>query len=99
LPRPKEAVQVTPGPKRNGPLFTPEQKAFWAFQPVKEPKIPVSREPKARVWIKNPIDSFVLAKLSENGLSPAAPADRRTLIRRVTFDLTGLPPTAEEVEQ
>jgi mono/diheme cytochrome c family protein len=95
---PNEAVQVNPEPKPNGPLFTPEQKAFWAFQPVREPKVPVRSEPKARAWIKNPIDSFVLAKLSDNGLSPAAPADRRTLIRRVTFDLTGLPPTPEEVE-
>ncbi len=65
----------------------------WAFQPVVRPQLP---EHDAR--ITNPIDAFVLAKLEAAGLKPAPPADRRTLIRRATFDLTGLPPTPEEVE-
>ena len=89
---PKEATQVNPVPKTNGPLFTLEQKAFWAFQTVKPPAVPTNKASA------NPIDAFVLAKLEAAGLSPAAPADKRTLIRRVTFDLTGLPPTPEEVE-
>ncbi len=63
----------------------------WAFKPVSKPAVPPSTS-------KNPIDSFVLAKLSDKGQSLAAPADRRTLLRRVAFDLTGLPPTPEEVE-
>ncbi|MBN9117750.1 MAG: DUF1549 domain-containing protein [Planctomycetes bacterium] len=92
---PKETAQANPGPKADGPLFTPEQKAFWAFQTVREPKAPEIRNPRA--VIRNDIDRFVLARLNDNGLSPAAPADRRTLIRRVTFDLTGLPPAPEEV--
>ena len=67
---------------------------------------PYSRPVRARPpdglengWVRNPIDSFVLAKLSTQGLSPARPADRRTLIRRIHFDLTGLPPTPEEVSE
>ena len=87
---PKEAAP-NPEPKATGPLFTPEQKAFWAFQKVKEPAVPGAQG-------ANPIDAFILAKLSDKGLSPAAPAEKRTLIRRVTFDLTGLPPTPEEVD-
>ena len=53
---------------------------------------------KNAAWVKNPIDAFILAKLEEKGLAPSRPADRRTLIRRVSFDLIGLPPTPEEVE-
>jgi hypothetical protein len=82
-------------PDTGAATVSEKQRKWWAFQPVKEPKIPVSRDPKERA---NPIDAFVLAKLSDKGLSPSPQADRRTLLRRVTFDLTGLPPTAEEVE-
>ncbi len=67
----------------------------WSFQPVQNPVIPVVKNPG---WVKNPIDAFILAKLEEKNLAPAKPADRRTLIRRVSFDLIGLPPTPEEVE-
>ncbi len=68
---------------------------LWAFSPPKEPAIPaVARKD----WIKLPIDAFILSKLEERGLAPAPPADKRTLIRRATYDLTGLPPTPEEVE-
>jgi len=67
----------------------------WAFQPVRKPSIPTV---KNRSWIKTPIDAFVLAELEKKGLRPAPPADRRTLIRRASYDLTGLPPSPEEVE-
>jgi hypothetical protein len=68
----------------------------WAFKPAARPAVPdAANDP----WTKaNPVDAFVLAKLREKGLSPSAVADQRTLIRRVTFDLTGLPPTPEEVK-
>ncbi len=68
----------------------------WAFKPIKRPEVPkVSREPKA---IVHPIDAFILAKLSDNKLSPAPAADKRTLIRRLHLDLIGLPPTPAEVD-
>lgn len=67
---------------------------FWAFQPLSNRPIPVV---KHQNWPKNPIDNFILAELEKKGIAPAAPASRRTLIRRVTLDLTGLPPTPEEV--
>src|ERR1043166_3936528 len=80
----------------------PEQKAraqdsrdHWAWQPLSKPAVPAIQDVS---WPKTPIDNFILAKLEEKQLKPNAPADRRTLIRRATFDLTGLPPTTEEVE-
>ena len=89
------AKPVTPAaPSATGPLFTPEQKAFWAFQPVVDAQPPVVQN---EGWCQSPLDRFVLAGLEATGLSPAPQADRRTLIRRATFDLTGLPPTPEEI--
>src|ERR1700722_16074929 len=67
----------------------------WAFHPPQDPSIPTVKNKK---WVKSPIDNFIEAKLEEKDLSPAPPADKRTLIRRATFDLTGLPPTPQEVE-
>ncbi len=69
--------------------------ALWSFQPVKRPALP---KVKNTTWPANPIDHFVLARLEQKGLKPAPPADRRTLIRRVTYDLTGLPPTPAEID-
>jgi hypothetical protein len=66
----------------------------WAFQPVRATPPPATRDQRRA---RTPIDRFVLAKLEENGMRPSPEADRRTLIRRLTFDLTGLPPTPEEV--
>ena len=67
----------------------------WAWQPVKKEPIPQVSNPD---WCQTPIDNFILAKLDANGLKPNPPADKRTLIRRATFDLIGLPPTPEEVQ-
>jgi cytochrome c553 len=71
-------------------------RTFWSLQPVRT--APALPKVKNKAWIRNPVDAFVLAKLETKGLTPAAPADRRTLLRRITFDLTGLPPTTAEVE-
>lgn len=76
-------------------VIKPEDRAFWSFRPVKMPAIPSVKD---RSWVKSPIDSFVLATLESEGLKPAPFADKRTLIRRATLDLIGLPPTPEEVE-
>jgi cytochrome c553 len=68
----------------------------WAFQPLRSPKLPAVRQ---TAWVRNPIDRFILAKLETKGLQPSPEADRRTLLKRVTYDLTGMPPTIHEVEQ
>ncbi|HMX29197.1 MAG TPA: DUF1549 domain-containing protein, partial [Blastocatellia bacterium] len=67
----------------------------WAYQPVVRPALPEIRNPQSA--IRNPIDAFVQARLAKEGLTPAPEADRRTLIRRVSLDLTGIPPTPEEI--
>ena len=71
-----------------------EYQAHWAFLPIEPVTLP---EPPAEVVIRNPIDRIVFAGLAERRLKPQPEADRATLLRRVTFDLTGLPPTPEEV--
>ncbi|HJQ81751.1 MAG TPA: PSD1 and planctomycete cytochrome C domain-containing protein [Lacipirellulaceae bacterium] len=68
---------------------------FWSLRPISNPIVPNVRDAG---WPANDIDHFVLAKLEEEGLAPAPDADKRALIRRATYDLTGLPPTPEEVE-
>src|SRR5438876_6165321 len=72
-----------------------EAKAHWAWKPPARPAPPRARD---AAWVRNPIDAFILAKLEAAGLAPAAPAGRELLLRRVTFALTGLPPTPEEID-
>lgn len=73
-----------------------QDKSYWAFQPIAQPKVP---EVKQKEWVRNDVDRFILHALEADKLSPANKADRRTLIRRATLDLHGLPPTPEEVSQ
>ena len=68
----------------------------WSFQPITRPELP---DLKNRNWARNPIDRFVAAKLEAEGVKPSAAADKATLIRRASLDLTGLPPEPQEVEQ
>ena len=70
------------------------ESTLWSLQPVRLPHTPTVKNTS---WVRTPIDAFVLAKLEAKGLKPAPEADKRTLIRRVTFDLTGLPPTPQEI--
>ncbi len=67
----------------------------WSFLPVHRPPVP---DVRARAWVRNPIDAFVLARLESENVAPSPEADRRTLLRRVSLDLTGLPPTPQEME-
>src|SRR5258708_30745334 len=76
-------------------VFTDAQKSFWSFQPVKKPAVPAVH---SKQWVKNPIDAFVLNKLEDKQLQPNKPADKLTLLRRVTIDLTGLPPTQNDTQ-
>jgi hypothetical protein len=68
---------------------------FWAYRAPVKPAPPAVQNP---AWVRNPIDRFILARMESKGLAPAAAADRRTLVRRVALDLTGLPPTPAELE-
>jgi hypothetical protein len=90
-------LSQAPSVKTKGNTFqiTPAQRKFWAFQPVQPVVAPAV---KGRAWARSPVDHFIQAGLEAKGLIPTAPADRRTLIRRATFDLTGLPPTPENVD-
>jgi cytochrome c553 len=67
----------------------------WAFRPIREQAVP---QVKNRDWVKSPIDAFIVSKLEAAGLSPSPAADRQTLLRRLSYDLHGLPPSAEEIE-
>jgi hypothetical protein len=73
--------------------LTDEARAHWTYQPVVAPAVPEVKDP----WIQGEIDAFVLAKLHANGLKPNPPAAKEALLRRVTYDLIGLPPTTEEI--
>ena len=91
LPWPKSGGLA---PARKEFAITAADRQHWSFQPVATPKIPIVKD---KAWPKTPIDRFILSKLEESGIKPSASADRRTLLRRATYDLTGLPPTWEEM--
>ncbi len=84
-----------------GKGITEADKQYWAFQPINDPAVPdlKSHITNHKSQIRNPIDHFIAARLAADGFTPAPEADRRTLIRRLTFDLTGLPPTPVEIAE
>jgi len=95
LPWPKADVAVVrPAPPGKDFVLSDKDRAFWSFQPIRNPPVPVVRDSAA---VKDPIDYFVQAAREAKGVRSAGAADKRTLLRRVTFDLIGLPPTPEEV--
>src|SRR5580692_5405765 len=77
--------------------YTPVERRHWAFVKRSQPEIPKFTAAADRAWALNPIDAFILERLKKDGLRPSAQADRATLIRRLYFDLTGLPPAPREV--
>ena len=92
-PDPRDAPPAEEAAKPSWADALVARKGWWSLQPVQKVGPPPVNE-----WSANPIDRFLFAKLEEKGLAPAAPADARTFIRRLTFALHGLPPTPEEVE-
>jgi cytochrome c553 len=89
-------AEATPAPvASHEKAITPEQRGFWSFQPIATHQVPAVRD---AAWPKTDIDRFVLGRLERDGLAPVKAADKLTLLRRATLDLTGLPPTPEEVD-
>jgi hypothetical protein len=91
---PQTAAVIRPPGKESGFKVTPHDREFWSFQPIADPPLPKG---KAAAWVQTPLDAYILAKLEEKGLTPSPPADPRTLLRRMYFDVIGLPPTPEEI--
>jgi hypothetical protein len=79
-------------------VYKSSERNYWAFQPRKNITPPTLSAPQDKAWVRTPVDAFILATLKKTGFKPAAQADKVTLIRRVTYDLHGLPPTPEEID-
>jgi len=94
-PYPADKLEAADDEHGEGPLVDEEARNYWAYQPVARPEEPTVQDGD---WVRNGIDSFIRARLEAANLEPAPPADRRTLARRVYYDLTGLPPTPDEME-
>ena len=92
-PDPRKGAAPVARVKQTG-LSVEEGRAFWAYKPPVEPSLPTVRDAK---WPKDEVDGFILARLEAEGLRPAPPADRAALLRRLYYDLAGLPPTPDEV--
>ncbi|MFN7927707.1 MAG: DUF1549 domain-containing protein [Blastocatellia bacterium] len=78
--------------------YTPRERSHWAFVKRSTPAVPTFQPTADQAWARTPIDAFILQRMQREGLQPSPPADRITLIRRIYFDMTGLPPTPREVE-
>ncbi|HEX8203566.1 MAG TPA: PSD1 and planctomycete cytochrome C domain-containing protein, partial [Isosphaeraceae bacterium] len=91
---PYDATLVAKSVPQGRAVVTDADRQFWSFRPLEHPEPPPVA---AAAWCRTPIDRFILQRLEARDLAPNGPADRRTLIRRAAFDLTGLPPTPEEV--
>src|SRR5437870_79155 len=91
-------VQAADEPVAPLPTYRPAERRHWAFQPRANAQPPGFADAEAKAWVRTPVDAFILAGLRKAGLKPAPAADRETLIRRVTYDLLGLPPSLEEID-
>jgi hypothetical protein len=81
-----------------GKATTAPERPWWSLRPLSQPPVPDVDLPGFESWARTPVDQFVFAKLREKGLRPSPEADKRTLLRRLSFDLIGLPPTPEELD-
>src|SRR5260370_21770093 len=79
--------------------YTPVERRHWAFVARSQPGIPTFTLAAERAWARNPVDAFIMARLKKENLKPSPQADRATLIRRLRFDLTGLPPAPRAVRR
>ncbi len=98
-PDPREAKAAASIPDK--PTAATAKKSLWVLSPLRRPATPEVREHRdanGQSWAQGAVDRFILAALQQRGLNPAAQADRYTLLRRVTYDLTGLPPTPDEIK-
>ncbi len=94
-PYDKPLVETQVAKTKDRSVVTDADRSFWSFQPLANSTPP---NVKANAWVRTPVDQFIVAKLDEKGIKPNPIADKRHLIRRATFDLTGLPPTPEEID-
>ena len=95
-PKPRVPASIT----RANPEYAKLRKEHWAFQPISDSwRAELRKQPSDAAWARDDIDRLLLVKMEAKGIKPAVDADALTLIRRVTFDLTGLPPTVAEVEE
>jgi hypothetical protein len=94
-PGQEDDTVAAPAGAHGPPKVDDKARAFWSFKPVERPAVP---EVSRKDWVRNPIDAFILARLEATGFSPAEPAEKVALLRRATYDLTGLPPTPAEAE-
>ncbi|WP_299466608.1 PSD1 and planctomycete cytochrome C domain-containing protein [uncultured Gimesia sp.] len=90
-----EGIKLGSGPELRGGPITEKERRFWSFQPIQDPAPPTV---EASLPVSNDIDRFIHAKLIKEGLTMRSAAEKRTLLRRATFDLTGLPPTQAEMQ-
>jgi len=105
---PEEEVEAEPlfGPpqRKQKSMITDADRSYWAYQPVRRPDVPLRPTGEGipagllRAEIRSPVDAFILAKLAEQGIEPVAEADRETLVRRLFFDLLGVPPEPADVK-
>jgi len=95
-PWPKEHGGAGPGLRKVRDKITAADREYWAFQPVRRAALP---DVPSDTWSRGPIDRFLLSRLQQEDLQPAPEAERGVLIRRLSFDLTGLPPTAAEIAE
>ncbi len=91
---PKSATPITTTKTNGKYVIAPERRMFWSLQPLADPQPPAVKDAR---WPKSPIDKFILARLEKDGMKPVRPASKHDLLRRATLDLTGLPPTPEEI--